>query len=124
MPAADAKITGMDARPLTRREQELLGALLTTDFPHVDELRDQAGDVVVVGICGCGCPSIDFRHGRGLGMTIRVDATVRKSPDGLFLYTIVDPQRGEFLGGIEWVGIETTDPAELPSPDLLDIRPA
>jgi len=26
--------------------------------------------------------------------------------------------------GIEWVGVEETNPDELPSPDMLDIRPA
>jgi hypothetical protein len=31
---------------------------------------------------------------------------------------------GRFLGGIEWVGVEETDRDELPSPELLDIRPA
>ncbi|MBQ0994779.1 hypothetical protein KBX08_32485 [Micromonospora sp. H61] len=35
-----------------------------------------------------------------------------------------DDQRGEVLGGIEWAGIEETDPDELPSPELLDIRAA
>ncbi|MEV6816448.1 hypothetical protein [Micromonospora sp. NPDC051296] len=80
--------------------------------------------MVVVGTCGCGCPSIDFQHGRGLGMAIRVNAGVRGSHGGLFLYTIEDRQRGEVLGGIEWVGVEETDPDELPSPELLDTRAA
>jgi hypothetical protein len=57
-------------------------------------------------------------------MVIRVNASVRGSHDGLFLYTIKDPKRGEVLGGIEWVGVEETDPDVLPSPELLDIRPA
>ncbi len=78
--------------------------------------------MVVVGTCGCGCPSIDFKHGRGLGMTIRVNAAVRASQNGLFLYAVEVPRRGEVLGGIEWVGVDVTDPDELPSPDALDIR--
>jgi hypothetical protein len=114
----------MDARPLTQRERAVLEALLTVDFQDVETMRRQAAEVVVVGTCGCGCPSIDFQHGRGLGMAIRVNAGVRGSHDGLFLYTIEDPQRGEVLGGIEWLGVEEADPDELPSPDLLDIRPA
>ena len=121
---ADGTIIGMDARPLTRRERAVLEALLAVDFRDVELLRHQAAEVVVVGTCGCGCPSIDFQHGRGLGMGVRVNAGVRGSHDGLFLYTIEDPQRGEVLGGIEWVGVEETDPDELPSPELLDIRPA
>jgi hypothetical protein len=117
-------IVGMEARLLTQRERTVLEALLAVDFQGVEPLRHQAADVVVVGMCGCGCPSIDFQHGRGLGMAIRVDANVRGSHDGLFLYTIPDAQRGEVLGGIEWVGIEETCQAELPSAELLDIRPA
>ncbi|AGZ46791.1 hypothetical protein [Actinoplanes friuliensis] len=114
----------MDARPLTQREQAVLEALLSIDFPNVEALRRQAADVLVVGTCGCGCPSIDFERGRGEGMTIEVNAGVRDSYDGLFLYTIGDPQRGDVLGGIEWTGIETPGLTELPSPDLLTIRPA
>ncbi|SNT64634.1 hypothetical protein SAMN05421812_117154 [Asanoa hainanensis] len=114
----------MDARPLTQRERAVLEALLTVDFPNVDTLRRETAEVVVVDICGCGCPSIDFQPGRGLGMTIRVNAGVRGSYEGLFLYTIEDPQRGEVLGGIEYLGVEETNPNELPSPELLNIRAA
>ncbi len=56
-------------------------------------------------------------------MTTRADAGVRGSHGGLSLYTIDDPQRGQLLGGIEWVGVEE-DPAGFPAPGLLDIRPA
>lgn len=114
----------MDARPLTQRERAVLDALLAVDFPGVETLRHQATKAVVVDTCGCGCPSIDFQHGHGLGMGIRVNAGVRGSYAGLFLYTIEEPQRGEVLGGIEWVGVEKIDPDELPPPDLLDIKAA
>ncbi|MEV4135650.1 hypothetical protein AB0J72_26175 [Dactylosporangium sp. NPDC049742] len=114
----------MGTRPLTQRERAVLEALLAVDVQNVEPLRDQAAEAVVVGTCGCGCPSIDFQRGRGLGMGIRVNAGVRGSHDGLILYTIQDPQRGEVLGGIEWVGVEKTDPDELSSPELLDIRAA
>lgn len=114
----------MDERPLTQRERAVLEALLAVGFRDVEILRSQAAKVVVVGTCGCGCPSIEFEHGRGLGMAVRVNAGVRGSHNGLFLYTVEDPQRGEVLGGIEWVGVEETDPDELPSPERLDIRAA
>lgn len=42
--------------------------------------------------------------------------------EGPFRYTIKASQRGEILGGIEWVGVEETDQDELPSPEHLDIR--
>ncbi|MFD0207504.1 MULTISPECIES: hypothetical protein [Saccharothrix] len=114
----------MRTRPLTPRERAVLDALLGVDFRGVEELRREAAEVVVVGMCGCGCPSVDFRRGPGSGMTVRVNATVSGSDDGLFLYTVGTPEEGEFLGGIEWVSVAETDPAEFPAPDLLDIRTA
>ncbi|MET7808494.1 hypothetical protein [Micromonospora chersina] len=102
----------------------MLEALLAIDFEGVEGLRRQAADVLVVGKCDCGCPSIDFQHGRGFGMAIRANAAVTGSNDGLFLYTIEDPHRGEVLGGIEWVGVGDRDPDDFPSPELLDIQPA
>ena len=111
---------GMDPRPLTPRERAVLDTLLgSTD----GALRSQAADVRVVGTCGCGCPSIDFEPGYGLGMTVRADAVVRGTHAGLFLYSVKDQQRGEVLGGIEWDSVEDTDPPEFPSHDLLDIQP-
>lgn len=121
---SDATITGVDIRPLTRRERDVLDALLAVEIPGSEALRSQARDVLVAGLCGCGCPSIDFQADFGLGMQVRVNAAVRGSDDGLFLFTIVDARRGELLGGIEWTGAGSECPAELPSPDLLDIRPA
>lgn len=111
-------------RPLTERERSVLDVLLSVDFDRVEDLRRQAADVVVVGMCGCGCPSIDFVNGRGLGMSLRVNASIRGTNDGLFLYTIEDPDRGECLGGIEYVGVGEKDPAEFPPPDLLNVDPA
>jgi hypothetical protein len=96
--------------------------MLAVDFQGVEKLRREATEAVVVGICGCGCPSVDFRTAPGRGMTMRVNAAVSGSNDGLFLYTFDDAQRGEVLGGIEWMGIEETDPDEFPTPDLLDIQ--
>lgn len=112
----------MEPRALTERERAVLDALLSVEFEGVEELRRQAADVVVAGMCNCGCPSIDFQRGRGLGMSIRVNAGVRDdSSDGLFLYTIEDPERGELLGGIEWVAGAGPDPDQLPAPDSLNI---
>ena len=121
---AGGTIVGMDGRPLTQRERAVLQAMLAVGFPGVETLRHQTAEVAVFGTCGCGCPSIDFQIGRGPGMAVRVNASVRGSHNGLFLHTTEDPQRGEILGGIEWVGVEETDPDELPSPERLDIRAA
>lgn len=121
---ASGTISAVEPRPLTRREQAVLEALLAVDFDGAESLRRQAANVVVVGMCDCGCPSIDFQTDYGLGMLIRVNASLPSSHDGLFLYTVEDPERGELLGGIEWVGVGETNPDELPAPELLDIQPA
>ncbi|WP_406051572.1 hypothetical protein [Kribbella sp. NBC_00889] len=117
-------MTDMDPRTLTTREREVLAALLSVDFPCVDNLRRQANEVLVVGKCSCGCPSVDFQRARGLGMTIRVNAGLPDSYDGLFLSTIKDADLGEILGGIDWVGASETSPDELPEPHLLTVEPA
>lgn len=121
---ADGMIITMDPPPLTQREQAVLEALLAIDFEGAENLRRQIANVVVVGRCDCGCPSIDFQHHQGSGMSVRVNASVPTSHDGLFLYTVEDPDQGEVLGGIEWVGVGETNPDELPPPERLDIQPA
>ncbi|GAA4608071.1 hypothetical protein BJY16_006655 [Actinoplanes octamycinicus] len=103
----------MEPRALTERERAVLDALLAVDFEGVEELRRQAAGALVVGTCACGCPSIDFQD--GVGLTVRVDATVRGGYDQLFLYTF-----GERLGGIEWAGVAER-PAEFPPPERLEI---
>lgn len=122
--ALDEIIVVMDPRPLTQREQSVLEALLAVDFEGAENLRHQVANIVVVGMCSCGCPTIDFQPDTGLGMSVRVNASVSTSNDGLFLYTIEDPEHGELLGGVEWVGVGDTNPDEFPEPELLDIQPA
>ena len=111
---------------MTERERAVLTALLAVDFNGVERLRAQAAEAQVLGGCGCGCPSIDFFEGRSTGMTMVVNAGVKGSNtyDGLFLYTVGLPGRGEVLGGIEWVGQSETNPYELPAPEDLAITVA
>jgi hypothetical protein len=105
-------------RPLTERERAVLDHLLSVEFPGVEDLRAQAVNAMVVDVCACGCPSIDFHTERGVGMHVRVNASISGSYDGLFLYTL-----GEHLGGIEYVGVsDEGDPAELPDPSVLVLR--
>ena len=104
-------------RPLTERERSVLAALLSVEFDGAAALREQARGAAVVGMFGCGCPSIHFVNGRG-GMIPRVNASIRRTDDSLFLYTISDSDRGELLGGIEYVGVGDEDPSDFPPPDL------
>jgi hypothetical protein len=107
-------------RALTDRERSVLDALLSIEFDGAESLRRQAASARVVGECGCGCPSVDFHREPGLGMQVRVNASILGTNDGLFLYQV-----GNRLGGIEYVGIsDEGDPDELPSPDLLIVEAA
>jgi hypothetical protein len=47
-------------RPLTPREREILGFLLSVDDPGVAELREQAATALARRDCRCGCPSIEL----------------------------------------------------------------
>lgn len=111
-------------RPLTERERSVLELLLGVEFDGVQEMRRQAAGVMVVGGCPCGCPSIDFVKGRGLGMAMPVNGAVRESYDGLFLWTIEDLDGSPRLGGIEYVGVGEEDPSELPPPEALEVTSA
>jgi hypothetical protein len=113
---ASGTIIAMESRSLTMRERAVLEALLAVDFAGADNLRRQIANVVVVARCDCGCPSIDFQHHQGSGMSVRVNAGIPKSHDGLFLYTVADPDQGEVLGDIEWAGVVETNPDEFPRP--------
>ena len=105
-------------RPLTVRERDVLAVLLSVEFDGVERLRREADSARVVGACGCGCPSIDFRREVGAGMRICVNAAVEGSWDGLFLFAV-----GDHLGGIEYVGVSgERDPAELPEPSRLRVQ--
>ncbi|MCW2761729.1 MAG: hypothetical protein JWR85_1930 [Marmoricola sp.] len=53
-------------------------------------------------------------------MHVRVNAAIKESHDGLFLYTL-----GDRVGGIEYVGVsDERGPEELPDPARLTIEPA
>lgn len=55
--------TGSDGglpRPLTDHERAVLDLFLNVDFDGAHELRAQARDAQVSGLCGCGCGSYDL----------------------------------------------------------------
>jgi hypothetical protein len=112
------RVTLVD-RLLTDRERDVLDALLAIDFDGAEAMRAQAANARVVGMCQCGCPSIDFHKQPGVGMSILVNAGVRGSYDGLFLYAVAGR-----LGGIEYVSNSDTMAAELPAPSELQIEAA
>ncbi|WP_438855108.1 hypothetical protein [Agromyces sp. M3QZ16-3] len=121
--ASMTDMTTCDAepRPLTELERSVLARLLSVDFDGVAALREQARQAMVLGMCVCGCPSIDFTKVRGRGMIVRVDAAIRGTNDSVFLYTIREKDGLELLGGIEYTGYGATLPGQLPAPDRISL---
>jgi hypothetical protein len=63
--------TFAQARELNANEKALIDFLLTADFPGRDELRDQLGQVQVLGDCDCGCGTVSLSVP---GAAVRADA--------------------------------------------------
>ncbi|WP_145356711.1 hypothetical protein [Alienimonas californiensis] len=105
----------MPPRPLTDREATLVRWLLTCGGPIGARFLPEVDDLRVVGLCGCGCASVDFVRGGDGGM--RPFARHQwdgpdGEPCGVFLYTIEDR-----LAGLE---VHSCDgPAGLPNPSKL-----
>ena len=104
-------------RPLTDREAGLVRWLLARGGERGARFLPEVDDLRVVGVCGCGCASIDF---------IQVDGGMRPfaehlwdGPDGggVFLFTVNDR-----LAGLEVYSFG--DPAGLPEPTQLRPGPA
>jgi hypothetical protein len=87
----------------------------------LDELAQTSALLIGRRGADCGLSAPIHMHGPRPPGVARSDAW-DVSYDGLFLYTIEDPERGELLGGIEWVAGGGPDPDRLPGPDMLDIR--
>ena len=49
-----------EPRPLNGPERSVLGTLLAPDFPGSAQLRSQMPEAMVVGVCDCGCPTVDI----------------------------------------------------------------
>ena len=58
--ADETLVVRVDRRSLTNVERHVLERLLSEDFPGVEQLRVQASHAEVVGVCDCGCPTIDL----------------------------------------------------------------
>jgi hypothetical protein len=50
----------IEPRPLQPDEREILDLLLSREFSGIEALRRNALEVVVVGRCDCGCPTVDL----------------------------------------------------------------
>ncbi|WP_329427016.1 hypothetical protein OG339_42845 [Streptosporangium sp. NBC_01495] len=111
-------------RHLSAEEQAIILALLTQDFPGVDELRAQVPSAIVAERCGCGCATVDLRAGtkpRALASPVQngvlISASVRGRDDGVLLFV----ENGH-LSYLEVYSVDD-EPASLPQPEDVTVDP-
>ena len=74
-------------RALTDRERAVLDWMLIGDFDGADMYRAQIPELRVRGMCGCGCPTIDFvASGAGTGYQLPREGWLRGSPVQISLF--------------------------------------
>ncbi|HVK21998.1 MAG TPA: hypothetical protein VM677_11615 [Actinokineospora sp.] len=110
----------MKPRPLSDNERAALAAMLSIDFPGAVELRIQAESVVVVGRCGCGCPTIDLAVAEAAPLAVvdsgtPVWADVQGVDDGMILM-VADGR----LSCLEIYTVDGSTPAEFPAPGVIE----
>jgi hypothetical protein len=102
------------SRLLSHDEVALVAALLDLSDPDGVRLRQQIADLRVVGTCGCGCPTVDFR-GDPDGLELIADATVAGTDgDAILLFG-----HDGMLDRLEYVWVGGPPPARWPSPRML-----
>jgi hypothetical protein len=108
-------------RPLRDDERALIEVLLTTG-DGADRYREQLSRLAVVGVCECGCPSVDFSPGTDCDedpatstIVARADA---RSPEGVPVGIILWARRGTLIG-LEVHPWDATTSFGLPRPDTV-----
>jgi hypothetical protein len=101
---------------LTTRERAVLDAMLSVvdDSPFL-----QQAEVLVVGECGCGCPTIHFANDDVHYRPVAEAYTTLERGEEVTLFAGQDA-----LWRLEWTGSPDPPPAEFPDPaDLTVWRP-
>jgi hypothetical protein len=100
-------MTAEPGRRLTDAESTIVSAFLA--LPLLVPLRRQLPGLRVVGICGCGCPTVFFQ-GAIDGRKLIADAQVGNTDgDAVLLFAA-----GEFLTSLEYLWLGETPPATWP----------
>jgi hypothetical protein len=121
-------VAAVDRRPLTPREKAVLDLLLSVDYPGVNELREQAGEAVVVGTCDCGCPTFTVAVPADSPRTTS-NPTHRTAPVELRVRPVADEPEAEVIlflddgriSSVEYVSYQAQPPADWPTSDRLVI---
>ncbi len=115
-PTQARQTVGVDERPLTDPERQILEILLGTGFPEAARIRMELPQLRVVGTCGCGCSTIYFKADRkGHGIGIVADTGVRDTHDPILLFL----REGAVLDSLEYVWTGESPPPTFPPPEDL-----
>jgi hypothetical protein len=102
------------SRLLSHDEVAMVAALLDLPDPDDVRLRQRITDLRVVGRCGCGCPTVDFRGGPD-GLELIADARVAGTDgDAILLFG-----HDGMLDRLEYMWVGGPPPTNWPSPRML-----
>ena len=107
-------------RPLTIDERALIEALLGGLRSGVGRYIDQLEEIVVVGRCRCGCPSINFATAGSApeGRPVPLVLADAESPEGIQVGVILWVRNGR-LSGLEVHPWEASGSIRLPNSETL-----
>jgi len=107
-------------RPMADEERDLIEALLGAAGASAGRYLDQVERLEVVGVCGCGCPSIDLtspaggRDGRSSPLVLADAESPEGTPVGVILWVC-----GGALSGLEVHPWDGQEKVRLPRPETL-----
>ncbi|OIK23049.1 hypothetical protein [Streptomyces malaysiense] len=113
-------------RPLSSLERRTLAHLLASEFPGVQELRNQLPETRVTGRWGAESPSVDLEVPADIPAAqiedgiIPATGTVTDDSGQLFGELLVWVSGGR-LSALEFSWYGDTAPTELPDPDLVTV---
>jgi hypothetical protein len=109
----------IEPRPLSPEERALAEFLLSVEFPGRDELKSQLESAEVVGLCECGCGTVDLAIG-GPAVRAVCSEPVPVEAYGSALDVLLFVREG-LLCLIEIVDYEDKRPLPYPRPEDLKL---
>ena len=109
----------VEPRPLSPQERALAEFLLSAEFPGCRELKLQLESAEVVGLCECGCGTVDLAiRGPAVRAVCSEPVPVEAYRSALDVLLFV---REGVLGSIEIVDYEERRPLPYPRPEELKL---
>lgn len=108
-------------RAPTTSERGVLDRMLSVEFAGVETLRQSAEGAVVVGGCGCGCPTIYFRRDDPAeGMVLVSEGLLPRDQEQAVL--LFANGQGE-IAALELMWMTPAPPIHFPPVDDLQVAP-